>query len=235
MKRLTIKDAELLAQKFRLQTGISISEPVNVKTLLRKYNILTMYRPLSKESYGISIRTEKARFILVNSNTTRGRQHFTIAHELFHLFYDENPKPHLCNGTATGIEKDANLFASALLMPREGLLQEIPEDEMLSHNPSLATILRMEQLFGVSRNSLLIRLRGIGILDEKKYEELNNIAVKESARAYGYDTSLYEKGNEKMVIGDFGEKARRLFDENKISEGHYIELLNMIDNGSSKD
>ena len=38
-----------------------------------------------------------------------------------------------------------------------------------------------------------------------------------------------------MVIGDFGEKARRLFEENKISEGHYVELLNMIGCGGYKD
>lgn len=235
MKKMTIQDAELLAQRFRTETGISFSEPINVKTLLRKYNILTMYRPLSNESYGISIRTENARFIMVNSNTTRGRQHFTIAHEIFHLFYDDDPKPHICNGMATVIEKNANLFAAALLIPREGLLREIPEEEMLGHNPSLATILRLEQFFGVSRNSLLIRLKDIGIIDKKKYEALNSIAIKESARAYGYDTSLYEKGNENMVIGVFGEKARRLFEENKISEGHYVELLNMIGCGGYKD
>ena len=44
-----------------------------------------------------------------------------------------------------------------------------------------------------------------------------------------------KKGNENMVIGDFGEKARRLFEENKISEGHYVELLNMIGCGGYKD
>lgn len=235
MKRLTIQNAELLAQKFRLQSGFSFCEPINVKTMLRKYNILTMYRPLSAESYGISIKKGNACFIMINSNTTRGRQHFTIAHEIFHLFYDDDPKPHICNGTATGIEKDANLFAASLLMPKEGLLQEIPEKEILNQNPSLATILRIEQYFGVSRNSLLIRMKDLGIIDKKKFEELNSIPIKESARAYGYDTSLYEKGNEKVVIGDFGEKARRLFEENKISEGHYIELLNMIDNGNNKD
>ena len=61
MKKMTIQDAELLAQRFRTETGISFSEPINVKTLLRKYNILTMYRPLSNESYGIIIRTGNAR------------------------------------------------------------------------------------------------------------------------------------------------------------------------------
>ena len=31
-----------------------------------------------------------------------------------------------------------------------------------------------------------------------------------------------------MVIGDFGEKARLLYEQERISEGHYIELLNLL-------
>ena len=89
MKRLTILEAETLAGKFRSEIGLSQYEPVNAKTLLRKLNITTMYRPLSDNSYGISCRSKSGKkFILVNSNSTRGRQHFTIAHELYHLFYD---------------------------------------------------------------------------------------------------------------------------------------------------
>ena len=235
MKRLSIKDAELMAQKFRSEAGMSLTEPINVKTLLRKFCIFTMYRPLSESSYGISVKTSDAKFMMVNSNSTRGRQHFTIAHELFHLFFDEHPEPHICSDSITGAEKDANLFASALLMPREGLLKEINETEMRSHSVSIATLLRLEQLYGVSRMSLLLRLKSIGVISELTLQQLKQIGAKESARAYGYDTSLYEKGNEGVVIGDFGEKARRLFEEGRISEGHYVELLNMIQDGSKKD
>lgn len=235
MKRLTTKDAELLAQLFRTKAGMSLTEPVNVKTILRRFRILTMYRPLSENSYGISIKTDGAMFMMINSNSTRGRQHFTIAHELYHLFYDENPEPHVCCGVAAGVEKDANLFASALLMPREGVLQEISEQEVRQHKVDMATVLRIEQLFGVSRKSLLVRLRDMGVISEMALQELSTISARETARAYGYDTSLYESGNEGVVIGDFGEKAKRLFDEGRISEGHYVELLNMIYDGREKD
>ncbi|MCQ2119841.1 MAG: ImmA/IrrE family metallo-endopeptidase [Bacteroidales bacterium] len=231
MGRLSIKDAELLAQKFRLEAGMGMTEPVDVKSVLRRFRILTMYRPLSENSFGISIKTEGAMFMMVNCNSTRGRQHFTVAHELYHLFYDENPAPHVCRGAVSGVEKDANLFASALLMPREGLLHEISEVELLQHRPNMATVLRLEQLFGVSRMSLLVRLKDMGVISETVLQELNSVSVKDSAQAYGYDTLLYESGNEGIVIGDFGEKAKRLFDAGLISEGHYVELLNMISDG----
>lgn len=92
----------------------------------------------------------------------------------------------------------------------------------------MSTVLRMEQFFQVSRSTLLVRLRDMELLSESQYNTLRDIPVKDSARQYGYDMSLYQGGNEGLLIGDFGDKARRLFDDGKISEGHYIELLNMI-------
>ena len=232
MKRLTVQEAEVLAQKFRLDHGLGMAEPISVKTVLRKLEILTMYRPLSENSFGISIKAESGkRFMLVNSNSTRGRQHFTIAHELYHLYYDESPVPHMCDGIASGVERDANLFASALLMPREGLLSMVSDFEVKNRKIKLATVLRMEQLFGVSRHTLLVRLKDIGLITEQYLKELKSIHVKESAAQYGYDMSLYEAGNAGVVIGDFGEKARLLFEDGRISEGHYYELLNMISYG----
>lgn len=232
MKRLTIQESEILAQKFRSEHGLSMTEPISTKTVLRKLGILTMYRPLSEKSFGISAKSESGRmFMMVNCNSTRGRQHFTIAHELYHLLYDDSPEPHMCGGVATGVEKDANLFASALLMPREGLLKMVSDEEVKSRKVKLATVLRMEQFFGVSRNTLLLRLKDIGLITESDLNELKSVPVKESAMQYGYNLSLYEAGNKGIVIGDFGEKARLLFESGRISEGHYYELLNMISNG----
>ena len=107
MKRLTIQESEILAQKFRSEHGLSMTEPISTKTVLRKLGILTMYRPLSEKSFGISAKSESGRmFMMVNCNSTRGRQHFTIAHELYHLLYDDSPEPHMCGGVAIGVEKD---------------------------------------------------------------------------------------------------------------------------------
>lgn len=237
MRTMTIEEAESLAGKFRSQAGLNLSEPVNVKMIMRKLNITLVYRPLSEKSYGISCKSATGKmFMLINCQSTRGRQHFTIAHELYHLFFDERPVPHMCyGGLATGEEKNANRFASALLMPKGGMLSSISSGEITSHNVSIATVLRMEQLFGVSRSTLLIRLKDLNLITQARYEKLCAFPVKETAREYGYDLSLYEAGNAGVVISDFGEKARLLFETGKISEGHYHELLNMLADGCQKD
>ena len=229
MKTITVAEAEALAAKFRYQEGLSKGEPINVKMLARKLNTTLVYRPLSENSFGISCRSGEKRFMLVNSRSTRGRQHFTIAHELYHLYFDEHPVPHMCcGGPVGGEEKNANRFASALLMPREGILSCVSGDEISRHDVEIATILRMEQLFGVSHSTLLIRLKDLGLIAPARFDALDRIPVKETAREWGYDSALYEPGNEGVVIGDFGEKARRLFESGKISEGHYHELMGML-------
>lgn len=236
MKTITITEAETLAGKFRFQEGLSQSEPINAKMLVRKLNITLVYRPLSENSFGISCRSGEKRFVLINSRSTRGRQHFTIAHELYHLYFDENPAPHMCcGGPATSEEKNANRFASALLMPREGILSCVSGEEITSHYVDIATILRMEQLFGVSHSTLLIRLKDLGLISSTRFDALERISVRETAREWGYDSALYESGNDGVVIGDFGEKARRLFESGKISEGHYNELMNMLYGGAGEE
>ena len=125
-------------------------------------------------------------------------------------------------------ERNANRFASALLMSREGILSSISGEEITAHTVNIATVLRMEHLFGVSRSTLLIRLKDMGLITSARYEALCGLPVKETAREWGYDSALYEPGNDGIVVGDFGEKARMLFENGIISEGHYNELMNML-------
>ena len=235
MKKLTKETIEQLALKMRAEAGVRPTEPIHTKTLLRKLGVMVMYRPLSERACGLSMRSAdgEMRFMLINSNNSRGRQHFTICHELFHLYYDEEPKPHVCG--SPGMEKDpseinANAFASALLLPPAGVLAQIPPEEIKSRRVTMATMLRLEQLFGVSHQSLCYCLRHMRLLteDELQVHLEESKSIQQIAAEYGYDASLYQGGNEGVVIGDFGEKARRLFDLERISEGHYVELLNLL-------
>ena len=186
MKRISVKDAEMLAAKFRAENGFSRNEPLDMKTVLRKCNILTVYKSLSEKAYGMSLRSRSGdKFVLINSGRTIGRQHFTIAHELYHLFYDENPRPHVCGVELDGVaERNANMFASVLLMPQESILQQISPKESVGNSLSIAAVLRLEQLFGVSRESMLYRLKAIGIIDEKRLQEHDQFLHR--AGAYGH-------------------------------------------------
>ena len=235
MKKLAKEAIEQLALKMRAQAGLNPFEPIHTKTLLRKLGVMVIYRPLSEKACGLSMRSAdgSGKFMLINSNNSRGRQHFTICHELFHLFYDEEPKPHIC-GTPwmerEPAEINANAFASALLLPQAGVLESIPSEEIMNRRITTATMLRVEQLFGVSHQSLCYCLRHLRLLTEEELQTHleESKVIQDIATEYGYDLSLYQPGNEGVVIGDFGEKARLLFEQERISEGHYVELLNLL-------
>ena len=235
MKKLPVEVINQLAMKMRMEAGLNQTEPIHTKTLLRKLGVMVMYRPLSDCACGLSMRSAdgQMKFMLINSNNSRGRQHFTICHELFHLYYDEAPKPHIC-GTP-GLEREpaevnANSFASALLLPRDGVLMSIPDKEIKERNISIATMLRLEQLYEVSHQSLSYCLRSMKLLTEEELQTHieESKVIQDIATEYGYDLSIYQPGNENVTLGDFGEKARRLFDDGRISEGHYVELLNLL-------
>ncbi len=235
--KLNAKEAEDLAKKFRFENRLSETEAINLKTLLRYLGVLTVYSPLSDKAYGLSLKSpQDDKFMLVNCNNPRGRQHFTIAHELYHLYYDKNPHPHFCSDEIKDDEEfNANLFASSLLMPESGILLMLNKENIKKNQITLAQVLRLEQYFSVSRYSLLLRLKKLGFINETRLREIQIIPVKSSALQYGYDLSLYEPANRNLVIGDYGEKARLLFEKEIISEGHYNELLNLIRNGENED
>ena len=229
-EKLTLEMAANYAAKLRASAGLSENEPIRIKGLLVKLGIFTRYRPLSEGLYGLSLKTSDGHrcFVLVNSNTTRGRQHFTVAH----LYYDAPPTPHVCkrNERKPREEQNADLFASCLLMPSQGIFNEIPTEELRS-GVSIYTILRLEQLFSVSHEAMVYRLKDLRLIQGDRARELLNLSIRDVAKGNGYDLSLYKSGNENLTLGDFGSNARRLYEKGKISEGHYLELLNLISNG----
>lgn len=232
MDKGQIKLIESQVAKFRGETGLGSTDAIYLKSLLLKLKVLTIFRPLSKNFSGMCLKDSSShRFVLINSNQSLGRQHFTIAHEFYHLFVEETPKPHNCNldaGIKDPIEQQANMFASILLMPEEGIIQLLTKNELLENKVSLASIIKLENYYSVSRAALLNRLSDLSLISKSDKVSFSILPAKQTAREYGYNTDLYEPSNNNVIIGDFGEKARTLFEDGKISEGHYIELLNKL-------
>ncbi len=239
MSKVDVDMAENLACRLRGKLGMGMSVPVNIKTVLRQLNIQVVYRPLSDKLCGLSLKSKDGedKFMLVNCRSTRGRQHFTVAHELYHLIYDEDPAPHFCEfgSGRNATEMSADKFASAFLMPREGILEGIPANEIKSRRVSLETAIRLGQLYGVSHHTLVLRLKDLNVITQQCTDDLLSVSIKHEAHLRGTDVSLYESGNEGLLISDFGMLARALYDKERISEGHYGELLNVIGYGEGED
>lgn len=222
---------EKQAAEFRNKFGFTSSDPIRLKSLLIKLNVVTLFKPLSDTFSGMAIKVEDNRFILINSNHSIGRQHFSICHELYHLYIQENFTPHHClSGVFNSrdkIEYSADLFAAYLLMPKDGIMSLVPDEQLKKDKITLETILKLEHYFSCSRSALLNRLKEMQLISANSIEKFKTEIIL-SARKYGYDSNLYKSGNNGIIIGDFGATAKQLFDKDKISEGHYVELMNSI-------
>jgi Zn-dependent peptidase ImmA (M78 family) len=111
-----------------------------------------------------------------------------------------------------------------LILPESGVKALIPDEEMGKEKISIKTILKIEHYYSCSRSALLYRLKELSLLSSFGYESFS-ANVKLGAIQYGYATDLYEPGNNNLVIGNYGEIARELYEKDKISETHYVTLL----------
>ena len=223
---------EKQAAQFRAELGLSNTESIQLRSLLLKLEVLTVFKPLDMDVSGIAIKSgENNRFMLVNTARTLGHQHFTICHELYHLFFQTNFNYQVCQvGKFDKKSKEeffADLFAAKFLVPEEGIVSLIPDHELDQGLVSLGTILKLEQYFSCSRKALLNRLLELKLI-RKKEEVAYSTQVQAHALHYGYSTKLYEKDLKVEVIGDYGNMAKKLFDQQRISESHYFELLEDI-------
>jgi Zn-dependent peptidase ImmA (M78 family) len=227
---------EQFAAEFRRKNGLNATEAIRLKSLLLKNNILTVFLPLSEDLSGMAVKSNgndiAKFFILVNSNHTIGRQHFTICHELYHLYYQENftaEKSQAGKFDKKGDpqEYNADVFASHLLLPEDGVYEMVPEKEWGRNKITLPTILKIEHYYSCSRSALLNRLLKMGIIDMVKYQEFNCDKIK-NALLHGFNEDLYKPGNEGQIIGNYGNMAKELFDKGIVSESAYFSLLEDI-------
>lgn len=100
-------------------------------------------------------------YVFLNTFKTAERSRFDAAHELGHLVL------HI-HGTASGMdaEREADLFASAFLIPRDDLVSYMP------HVASLQQIIAKKQRWGVSAAALARTAYEVKLLSDWKYREI---------------------------------------------------------------
>lgn len=232
-------DAELMTKAIllRKKLGVDDSSPLDVFSLVQNLSGLSLvWYPMGEHLSGMCLKgANKTCIIAVNSSMSLGRQRFSLAHELFHRFYDTNMRAicaqSISQETGKEIEKQADRFASFLLMPPAAL--DLMTESLASRNQDdklvIEDIIRIGQYFGVSHKAAMVRLKGSPFMSRSKFELFfNEFAVKDIARAMGYRMDLYCPLPENMRYGTYGHyicQAEQLLKHGRISDGKYEELL----------
>jgi Zn-dependent peptidase ImmA (M78 family) len=211
--------------------GEDVYSPVDIFSLLSSVEDMTVvFYPMGDQFSGMCLRDGKNKIIGINSTQTLGRQRFTAAHELCHLYYHDTITGIVCikeeNKKKTDpLEKEANLFASFFLAPYEALSSFIKKN--VDRELEIKEIIKIEQYFGLSRQATLWRLIDDGYLSFEK-AELMKAGIVSTAAKYGYSTELYFPPPEEkqyMTFGKYIKIAEELREKNLISKGKYEELL----------
>ena len=207
--------------------------PIDIFSLVASTMEITLvYFPFSEEMSGICIKDENVKVIAMNSKMSNGRQRFTIAHELYHLYFQEKLGKFVChkdiNGAKETAEREADQFASYFLAPHDSLRKFI--HETLGKNKGqldVNDVVQIEQYFQMSRGAILWRLVDEGYLTPLESETMKT-GIQSSANRLGYSLDLYQptiESRQHFTLGKYVSLADKLNQSGKISQGKYDELL----------
>ena len=225
----TSQELNSLALRTRRMWNEDGYSPIDIFAIVngwKEKKVTIIKYPMSDRISGMCTKENDDIIICINSNTSYGRQRFTLAHELYHVLYEENMKRVVCdmsmNTNKSVSEKEADQFASYLLMPYDALYEY--ESDKTKWN--LERIIDAQQFFQISHQAMLYRLVNDGLLNESDIEEYKTITISSLAARLGYGKELYlPSKTQYFTTGEYIRKVEFLKQKDLISEGKRDELL----------
>lgn len=221
------------ASNLRKKLGEDGGSPVDIFKMVQKIKNLTLVLyPLGSNISGVCYKGETSNVIAINSDMSIGRQRFSLAHELYHLYFDDstvNAVSPIVIGSGNESENIADQFASYFLIPSSSLydmVEDIKENEDRKYL-TVEDVVRIEQYYGVSHKAMLYRLFNEGYLEGEQIRAMGS-GIIEIAAKLGYDITLYQPSPENKkstVLGSYITSSEKLLQKEVISQGKYEALL----------
>lgn len=229
---ITIDKMDISNKAAQLRKKFGIDEEAQLDIVALAMNIPTLtlvFYPLGKNISGMCQVLDNSSVVTINSSMSKGRQRFTLAHELYHLLYDKEMMT-VCSkvlGKLSDIEEKANIFASYLLIPATSLYNKVAQIRESKDKLELVDIVKLEQYYGVSRMALLHRLKEENILTDDAAKEFSTDIIP-GAAGLGYPTDLYKASAEEdqmITLGHYITLADKVYEAGRISNGAYESFL----------
>lgn len=221
-------NSSALAEILRHEWGIESFASVNIRSLVYNNirNLTVLWFPMKDNISGCCSKTNDDKVIFINTNHSIGRQNFTLAHELYHLLYEDIDDFIVCGiNMNTPSERNADEFASTLLIPDSALYWFRNKNQI--DDWSMEDLIKCEQYYQVSRSTMLNRLKSLNWISQDQYDEFGLNIVAEANRL-GYETGLYKPSPQNQKYSSIGELVRlteKAYDKKKITGGKRREIL----------
>lgn len=147
-----------------------------IRALEESAGVMVLYEK-DLEGSAACLRDGLDALIVLNSSEVPWRRNYSLAHDLFHVLTWESLPPEYFKDDPIRlkyVERMADAFASALLLPEESLRPRLAErlrNGKLS-DPQIADLAELARQFDVSIDALIWRLVNLQWLDKKKAERL---------------------------------------------------------------
>jgi Zn-dependent peptidase ImmA (M78 family)/DNA-binding XRE family transcriptional regulator len=170
--------------------------------------------------------------ILVNADTTPGRQAFTLAHEFAHaLFHYPTVGVISRKGDRDSKERFADAFAAHFLVPGSAL-RELAEPSWRENGVEPYRAVSLAAHFRVSYATLLYRLLQENLIPEWNYEDLKEYSPSAMAQQLGLDVGFFSVPKRRPLYLDrypisVLEWIRWAVEEEELSHAQAAELLNV--------
>lgn len=174
MNKISEEVIEKMTREILEDTDL-MSVPIDIAGVAKFYGFSLFKKPMEENESGlIIVYNEKIKgynsnkLIIVNENDSPRRKRFTIAHELGHFFLNGVGKEcfaHRDVGDYGESERDANRFASALLMPKKDIEQAVAHiKEEYPKCPQSLIVSEVARAFWVSQSAAEVRLKRLGAI-----------------------------------------------------------------------
>ncbi len=215
-----------LSQVLRKKWGIDAYCPIDIlrESLEHLKNLTIIWMPMNKEIKGCCSKNKIDYLIILNSNQDIGSQNFTLAHELYHLLFENSKEWIICSDDDnTESEKNANIFASHLLLPEASLFEYREKNDITTWK--IENMIACEQYYQISHDTLMYRLNK----SNYKIDSPDCENIPQKSKILGYDSKLYCPSPKKYYsLGKFIPLTEKAYSEEKISIGKKNELLKSV-------
>jgi len=198
-------------------------------------------------------------FVYINTFIPKEKQVFAAAHELYHIWYNQDKLSQaellndrvLENDTEDINELKANLFAALLLVPTDVLYNELKSRGIQKDSIKIEDIVRLMVLFYVPYKTIVRRLYEIDFIDESRMRQFLTVPDRDPQdgimlfrKRLQLNDSTQDRTNE-IFFEKLVENAILAYEQEKISErklrniltlvNESPEALKIIDSGTADD
>ena len=151
------------AERTRRFFGLGDGPISDLTLLLENHGVIVLFAPLDSGIDGVSAWYQDRPFVVINRRAVAVRARFDVAHELAHLVLhrDLSQEEIEQNAILKKVERAANRFASAFLMPERTFAAEVYGLDMVS-------LLPLKRRWLVSLQAMIQRLYAVGLVSEHK-------------------------------------------------------------------